>query len=478
MMKPISFSLAIVLMLSTWLWAQDIPIPYEHSFNSAPVEPIQFDFDIPDSSLADTANQHWLIYRDSSETVWNTAEYELLYSACSVFTFSSQINYTPPSNQLEWYIRSENDTAVISMSPKNRADQFPVPEHLLADLGADPAGDAENTSLNHQDITHCYASYSDTKLYFRMENNGGGYPTSSGLFTYFVYSVGVVDPNTTDSVAYALIYAEVPGIFSPGLYKVDGADSSFTQIGNINYLKDGNKLWMSCLITDLTSQPEWSDWLPPSQFIGVSAVTGTQEFTELTMNDMGKYAGFQPKSNYLDYSLANTSPGLSNVLVVQVEQDTVSAQVTYSDADDHLPVLRRLHFDGSVYDLTACEKDYQIGSQFEIVLTVPETGWYPYYFEFSDGADTVTTQLDSVYVEIVTYICGDTNGDELVDVSDAVYLINYAFGGGPAPDPVESGDVNCDSQTDVSDAVYIVNYAFQAGSPAPCDVDDDGIPDC
>mgnify|MGYP006282694257 CR=1 FL=1 len=75
------------------------------------------------------------------------------------------------------------------------------------------------------------------------------------------------------------------------------------------------------------------------------------------------------------------------------------------------------------------------------------------------------------------YICGDANSDGVVDVSDAVYIINYAFAGGPAPDPIASADANCDSVIDVSDAVYIINYAFSGGNP-PCDTDGNGIPDC
>jgi hypothetical protein len=66
-----------------------------------------------------------------------------------------------------------------------------------------------------------------------------------------------------------------------------------------------------------------------------------------------------------------------------------------------------------------------------------------------------------------SYVCGDADGDGQVIISDAVYLINYIFAGGPAPDPLVSGDVDCDGVPIISDAVYIVNYIF-AGGPAPC----------
>ena len=75
------------------------------------------------------------------------------------------------------------------------------------------------------------------------------------------------------------------------------------------------------------------------------------------------------------------------------------------------------------------------------------------------------------------YICGDASGDGMVNVSDAVYIINFVFSGGNPPDPLEAGEVNCDGMVNVSDAVFIINYVFSSGK-APCDSDGDTIPDC
>jgi hypothetical protein len=65
------------------------------------------------------------------------------------------------------------------------------------------------------------------------------------------------------------------------------------------------------------------------------------------------------------------------------------------------------------------------------------------------------------------YVCGDANGDEMVNIGDAVFICYHVFKDGPAPDPFESGDANCDDSVNVGDAVYIVNYIFKDG-PAPC----------
>lgn len=65
------------------------------------------------------------------------------------------------------------------------------------------------------------------------------------------------------------------------------------------------------------------------------------------------------------------------------------------------------------------------------------------------------------------YICGDADGNQSVSIADAVYIITYIFGGGPAPVPLESGEVNCDGNVSISDAVYLINYIFGGGT-APC----------
>jgi len=67
------------------------------------------------------------------------------------------------------------------------------------------------------------------------------------------------------------------------------------------------------------------------------------------------------------------------------------------------------------------------------------------------------------------YITGDTNGDGVINSADVVYLINYLFKGGPAPEPLEAGDCNCDGVVNSADVVYLINYLFKGGPPPGCD---------
>ena len=63
---------------------------------------------------------------------------------------------------------------------------------------------------------------------------------------------------------------------------------------------------------------------------------------------------------------------------------------------------------------------------------------------------------------------GDVNNDNRLNISDAVYIVNYLFKGGPSPNPLETGDINCDGEVTVSDVIYLINYLFKGGPPPPC----------
>jgi hypothetical protein len=70
------------------------------------------------------------------------------------------------------------------------------------------------------------------------------------------------------------------------------------------------------------------------------------------------------------------------------------------------------------------------------------------------------------YYADAAFVPGDANGDAMINVSDAVYIINYVFVAGPAPQPLESADGNCDGDVNVSDAVFLINHVF-TGGPGP-----------
>ncbi len=79
-------------------------------------------------------------------------------------------------------------------------------------------------------------------------------------------------------------------------------------------------------------------------------------------------------------------------------------------------------------------------------------------FRTGDGPVTAA-KYPACYV-----IKGDADGSGEINISDAVYLISYIFGRGPAPISIEAGDMNCNSKVNISDAVSIILFVFSGGA--------------
>ena len=66
-------------------------------------------------------------------------------------------------------------------------------------------------------------------------------------------------------------------------------------------------------------------------------------------------------------------------------------------------------------------------------------------------------------------ICGDVNGDFVVNVGDIVYLVTYLYKGGPPPMcPSNRGDCESSGVIDVGDIVYLNAFLYQGGPEPVC----------
>ncbi len=68
----------------------------------------------------------------------------------------------------------------------------------------------------------------------------------------------------------------------------------------------------------------------------------------------------------------------------------------------------------------------------------------------------------------VAYLCGDANSDEIVNILDLTYLINYLYKSGPSPVPVGRGDTRGDGTLNVLDVTYLIGYLYRQGSAPLC----------
>lgn len=85
------------------------------------------------------------------------------------------------------------------------------------------------------------------------------------------------------------------------------------------------------------------------------------------------------------------------------------------------------------------------------------------------GAGTSTNyKLSAGFVYPTVVLCGDANGNGVVDAGDVVYLINYLYRNGTAPNPYQAGETNCNDIIDAGDIIKLVSYLYRGGAPPVC----------
>ena len=135
---------------------------------------------------------------------------------------------------------------------------------------------------------------------------------------------------------------------------------------------------------------------------------------------------------------------------------TVTVELSGQPLKDALVCLIK---DSEVYESARTDPDGQVtlipnpATTGTMDLTVTGHNAYPY----------------ETTVEVISsYMHGDANGDQIIDLGDVVYLVNYLYKGGPEPIPLEAGDANCDGEVDLEDIVYLINYLYKDGPAPPC----------
>ncbi len=84
----------------------------------------------------------------------------------------------------------------------------------------------------------------------------------------------------------------------------------------------------------------------------------------------------------------------------------------------------------------------------------------------SNDPDTPTRDIPVAMTVGSAYICGDANGNGIVNALDVTYLINFLYKSGPVPVPVQAGDANGNGIVNALDVTHLINFLYKQG-PAP-----------
>jgi predicted GH43/DUF377 family glycosyl hydrolase len=111
----------------------------------------------------------------------------------------------------------------------------------------------------------------------------------------------------------------------------------------------------------------------------------------------------------------------------------------------------------------------------EAAILEDEPGVYKMWYTGGFTGDSWPQPWQIGYAEapVKDFRRGDCNGDEVVDISDAVCTLNWLFLGAAKPPCLAATNTNGDDDADVSDAVFLLAHLF-SGGPAPVPP----FPDC
>ena len=63
---------------------------------------------------------------------------------------------------------------------------------------------------------------------------------------------------------------------------------------------------------------------------------------------------------------------------------------------------------------------------------------------------------------------GDASNNDMLNILDVTYVINYLYKGGPAPVCNDEADANGSNNLNILDATHVINYLYKGGPPPVC----------
>ena len=354
----------------------------------------------------------WTDIRNSSFTADNEIffQYESQMDEYSQHLISYYQNEQWTSNQVENYSGSTYQSVIPFSNTENIALSFRIENdldiHLIPGFTSYQPDDlTELTTMSeyvrdinipaHLNIAGEKMLFSDERLYFALNNFGGGFPVSDGLFgPFYSYTINLWPTVEGDpDYVYTLLFTvNLPPYVNSGLFKIDALTEDMTQIGSVVTQVDqnSNTLFISCLLSDLINDADFATSYSSDNSLTVSSLTQKIENfgTVITIMDEGTYHNVYLRQYVLE-PFINTIPQVDNVQY-NITEDTMLITLTYFDPDGHYPIISEFELNsGSVYQFTADSFDF--------------TGVVNYSCQFSDEEIAGTIRFSDNGIDLIEF---------------------------------------------------------------------------
>jgi len=165
-----------------------------------------------------------------------------------------------------------------------------------------------------------------------------------------------------------------------------------------------------------------------------------------------------PDADDIDFYLAPCGYGGGRISgVINSDGSPVEGAFVYAEASGEVKGFAR----------SSTEGGYVINGLLPGTYTVSASKVMYHDGSYPDPVVVGSGKVSGIDIELPPIQVGEVTGDEVINAADVVFLIDYLYKNGPAPEPLMTGDVNCDEVINSADVVYLINYLFKEG-PSPC----------
>jgi len=356
------------------------------------------------SSAVTENNEIYVRCEDTSAGLFNT---ELYYTNQSGWNMVSMENYEMMTMQsiipydgldeVNFRLRTAFNygslNLVVMMPAWLNNSSFPTSLSQISLIAEDMEGDCA-IDVPDLDIVADYCAFSENSVICGIRSASGEYPYYENLWgPYYYYMAVLANPESvvSDSVAYAMIYANTIGILNTGLYKIGGFDiSEYAYLGEIDSQVIDNTLVMSCDFNDLLNDPDFGDWPNSVNSLAFASVTSQLELPlTYTFADSGSIALLNLEHLTLP-AINNNPPTILNISYSQtLGITTVTAE--YTDLESNFPLIAEMQIDGNTF--IELSTDALIFDEPAIFTGVYAGDWNSILVRFSDNGFTFTDSL-------------------------------------------------------------------------------------
>jgi len=426
---------------------------------------------------------------------WDDTEYLLPGATARIDVY---LNYQTTSKEFVEFLRDENVTnewgnTIYNLwcnNGKSAPEEMQFASLSVTPIGVneppvlDPIGaeeTTENVSLNFtvsatdaESLPVLSASGLPEGAIFTNNSDGTGSfewtPTYLQSGTYDVTFVATDDDSATDRETVTITVLEA-GNQLPVLDPI--GDKSIDENENLGFAVSAADA-ESIPTLSVTGLPEGASFTNNGDGTGSFEWTptylqsGTYDVTFVATDDSSATAS---ELITITVNNVNRAPVMGALSDTTARVDSlIEITVVATDPDDDVVSFdfSNLPTDASFEDLGWDDALSEYQGLFSWTPGADQAGTYPdITFTCTDGS-LGDQQVITIIVTEESYICGDVNGDQSVNLLDILFLIDYKFKNGPAPDPIEAADVNGDLKVDLLDILYLIDYKFKQGPALNC----------